>query len=80
MKEYRLCAPFSEHGGEKALCYAQLELTAVTLEGDAVRHTGFGLHVQTSAERERKARRSRREYVKSGLLLLLGVCIGWFIN
>ncbi|HCS42931.1 MAG TPA: hypothetical protein DIW52_08905 [Pseudomonas sp.] len=82
MKEYRLCAPFSEHGGEKALSkrYAQLELTAVTLEGDAVRHTGFGLHVQTSAERERKARRSRREYVKSGLLLLLGVCIGWFIN
>nr|WP_314525777.1 glycosyltransferase family 2 protein [uncultured Pseudomonas sp.] len=82
IKEYRLCAPYASHDGEKALSkrYAQLNLTAVTLEGDAVRHTGFGLHVQTSVERERKARRSRREQIKFALFLLVGVCIGWFIN
>lgn len=82
LKEYHLCAPFSAHGGEKALSqrYAQLNLDAVTLEADAVLHTGFGEHVQTSAERQRKARRSRREQIRSALFLLLGVCIGWFIN
>lgn len=82
LKEYRLCAPFAGYGGEKALSqrYAELNLTAVTLEGDAVLHTGFGLHVETPAERRRKARRSRREQIKLALVLLLGVCIGWFIN
>lgn len=82
LKEYRLCAPFAGYGGEKALSqrYAELNLTAVTLEGDAVLHTGFGLHVETPAERQRKARRSRREQIKLALVLLLGVCIGWFIN
>jgi hypothetical protein len=82
LKEYRLCAPFAGYGGEKALSqrYAELNLTAVTLEGDAVLHTGFGIHVETPAERQRKARRSRREQIKLALVLLLGVCIGWFIN
>jgi hypothetical protein len=82
LKEYRLCAPFAGYDGEKALSqrYAELSLTAVTLEGDAVLHTGFGLHVETPAERQRKARRSRREQMKLALVLLLGVCIGWFIN
>jgi hypothetical protein len=82
LKEYRLCAPFAGYDGEKALSqrYAELNLTAVTLEGDAVLHTGFGLHVETPAERQRKARRSRREQIKLALVLLLGVCIGWFIN
>jgi hypothetical protein len=36
--------------------------------------------VQTDVERERKARRNRREQIKFALFLLLGVCIGWFIN
>ncbi|MCU1750757.1 glycosyltransferase family 2 protein [Pseudomonas sp. 6D_7.1_Bac1] len=82
LKEYRLCAPFAAHGGEKALSqrYAGLNLTAVTLEGDAVLHTGFGVHVEVPAERQRKARRSRREQIKLALALLLGVCIGWFIK
>jgi hypothetical protein len=82
VKEYRLCAPFSGHTGEKALSqrYAQLNLAALTLEADAVMHTGFGLHVQTPVERQRKARRSRREQVKFVLFLLLGVCIGWTIK
>jgi hypothetical protein len=82
LKEYRLCAPFAGYDGEKALSqrYAELNLTAVTLEGDAVLHTGFGLHVEIPAERQRKARRSRREQIKLALVLLLGVCIGWFIN
>jgi hypothetical protein len=82
LKEYRLCAPFAGYDGEKALSqrYAELSLTAVTLEGDAVLHTGFGLHVEIPAERQRKARRGRREQIKLALVLLLGVCIGWFIN
>ncbi len=82
LKEYRLCAPFAAYGGEKALSqrYAELNLTAVTLEGDAVLHTGFGVHVELPAERRRKARRSRREQIKLALALLLGVCIGWFIK
>lgn len=82
MKEYRLCAPFAGFGGEKALSlrYAQLNLTAVTLEGDAVLHTGFGVHVEVPVERQRKARRKRREQIKLSLILLLGVCIGWLIN
>jgi len=74
--------PVSGHSGEKALSerYAQLNFPAVTLEADAVMHTGFGLHVQTSAERQRKARRSRRDRLMFALFLLLGVAIGWFIN
>jgi hypothetical protein len=82
MKEYRLCAPFTGYSGEKALSlrYAELKLTALTLEADAVMHTGFGLHVQTSVERQRKARRNRRDQIKFALSLVLGVCIGWFIN
>ena len=82
LKEYRLCAPFAGFGGEKALSkrYAQLNLTAVTLEGDAVLHTGFGVHVEVPVERQRKERRRRREQAKLSLVLLLGVCIGWLIN
>lgn len=82
LKEYELCAPFAGFGGEKALSlrYAQLNLTAVTLEGDAVLHTGFGVHVEVPVERQRKARRKRREQVKLSLVFLLGVCIGWLIN
>ncbi len=82
LKEYELCAPFSGFGGEKALSmrYAQLNLTAVALEGDAILHTGFGVHVEVPVERERKARRKRREQVKLSLVFLLGVCIGWLIN
>jgi hypothetical protein len=81
-KDYLLCAPFSGFGGEKALSqrYSELNLTALTLEADAVLHTGFGLHVQTPIERQRKARRNRREHLKLTLVLLVGVCIGWFIN
>ena len=82
LEDYRLCAPFAGHGGEKALSqrYSQLNRDALILEADAVMHTGFGLHVQTDVERERKARRNRREQIKFALFLLLGVCIGWFIN
>ncbi|WP_426158679.1 glycosyltransferase family 2 protein [Pseudomonas sp. TSRC2-2] len=82
LEDYRLCAPFAGHGGEKALSqrYSQLNREALILEADAVMHTGFGLHVQTDVERERKARRNRREQIKIALFLLLGVCIGWFIN
>ena len=81
-KEYLLCAPFSGHGGEKALSkrYADLHLTAVALEADAVLHTGFGTHVEVPEERQRKARRSRREKIKLVVALLLGVVIGIFIN
>lgn len=82
MKEYRLCAPYAGFEGEKGLSmrYAQLNLAAVTLEGDAVLHTGFGLHVATSGERLTKARRKRRERIKLAAMLILGVGIGWLIH
>ncbi|WP_339560536.1 glycosyltransferase family 2 protein [Pseudomonas sp. EA_65y_Pfl1_P113] len=82
IKEYRLCAPYAGFEGEKGLSkrYAQLNLAAVTLEGDAVLHTGFGLHVATSEERLTKARRKRRERIKLAVMLVLGVGIGWLIR
>ncbi|MBB6289953.1 hypothetical protein FBY10_103176 [Pseudomonas sp. SJZ103] len=82
IKEYWLCAPYAGFEGEKGLSrrYAQLNLPAVTLEGDAVLHTGFGLHVATAAERLTKARRKRRERIKLVLMLILGVGIGWLIH
>ncbi|MGY2288885.1 glycosyltransferase family 2 protein [Pseudomonas sp. SDO528_S397] len=82
IKEYRLCSPYAGFDGEKGLSrrYAELNLTAVTLEGDAVLHTGFGLHVHTAAERLNKQRRKRRERVKLALMLVLGVCIGWWVH
>ncbi|WP_339427259.1 MULTISPECIES: glycosyltransferase family 2 protein [unclassified Pseudomonas] len=82
IKEYRLCAPYAGFEGEKGLSkrYAQLNLAAVTLEGDAVLHTGFGLHVATSEERLTKARRKRRERIKLAVMLVLGVGIGWLIH
>jgi intergrase/recombinase len=57
-----------------------LNLSAVTLEGDAVLHTGFGLHVATAEERLNKARRKRRERIKLVAMLILGVGIGWLIR
>ncbi|TFY85082.1 glycosyltransferase family 2 protein, partial [Pseudomonas kairouanensis] len=82
LREYALCAPYAGFEGEKGLSrrYAELNLTAVTLEGDAVLHTGFGLHVSTSAERLNKARRKRRERIKLVVMLLVGIGIGWFID
>ena len=82
IKEYWLCAPYAGFEGEKGLSkrYAQLNLGAVTLEGDAVLHTGFGLHVATAEERLNKARRKRRERIKLVAMLILGVGIGWLIH
>lgn len=82
IKEYWLCAPYAGFEGEKGLSrrYAQLNMAAVTLEGDAVLHTGFGLHVATAEERLTKARRKRRERIKLVLMLILGVGIGWLIH
>ncbi|MNN49528.1 hypothetical protein D3C81_1640560 [compost metagenome] len=78
ISDYQLCAPFAAHSGEKSLSkrYAELGLTAVTLEGDAVLHTGFGNHVELPQEVLRKARRRRREQVKLGCMLLAGILIG----
>lgn len=81
-KDYLLCAPFSGHGGEKALSkrYAELNLIAMALEADAVLHTGFGTHVEVPEERLRKVRRSRRERLKLFGAVLLGVVIGVVIS
>ncbi|MQT37595.1 glycosyltransferase family 2 protein [Pseudomonas helleri] len=81
-KEYLLCAPYSGHGGEKALSkrYAELNLQAVALEADAVLHTGFGNHVEVPEERQRKLRRGRRERIKLFVTLLVGVLIGVLIS
>lgn len=78
LSDYHLCAPFAAHGGEKSLSkrYAELELTAVTLEGDAVLHTGFGNHVTVPEERLRKVRRKQRESVRLTLAVIVGLVVG----
>lgn len=78
LSDYQRCAPFSAYAGEKALSrrYAELELTAVTLEGDAVMHTGFGSHVTLPEERQRKERRRQRDKLKLLMVLVLGVVLG----
>ncbi|MOA07240.1 hypothetical protein D3C78_1269270 [compost metagenome] len=78
LDDYQRCAPFAAYAGEKALSkrYAELNLTAVRLEGDAVLHTGFGLHVSLPEERRRKDRRRQRDRVKLVVILVVGMVMG----
>ncbi|QVM90939.1 glycosyltransferase family 2 protein [Pseudomonas entomophila] len=78
LSDYQSCAPYAAYSGEKALSrrYAELNLTAVTLEGDAVLHTGFGMHVTVPEEVQRKVRRRQRDRVKFALSSLLGLVVG----
>lgn len=78
LSDYQRCAPFAAYSGEKALSrrYAELDLGAVTLEGDAVLHTGFGNHVTLPEEVQRKARRRKRDRQKLILTLLVGLVVG----
>lgn len=82
LSDYQRCAPFAAYSGEKALSrrYAELNLTAVKLEGDAVLHTGFGSHVTLPEEVRRKAKRRKRERAKLGVVLVIGVVIGMGIT
>ena len=82
LSDYQRCAPFAAYAGEKALSrrYAELNLTAVTLEGDAVLHTGFGNHVTLPIEVERKAKRRQRDRMKLALTLVAGALIGMGIT
>lgn len=82
LSDYQRCAPFSAYAGEKALSrrYAELNLTGVTLEGDAVLHTGFGNHVTLPEEVQRKSRRRQRDRLKFALVLLAGILIGMGIG
>lgn len=78
LDDYHLCAPFAAHAGEKSLSrrYAELDFTAVMLEGDAILHTGFGFHVKMPSERLRKLRRRQREKVRLASALVGGLVIG----
>ncbi|MCW2268492.1 hypothetical protein D3C77_71840 [compost metagenome] len=78
LSDYQRCAPFAAYAGEKALSkrYAELNLTGVTLEGDAVLHTGFGSHVSLPEERRRKDRRRQRDRVKLAVILIVGIALG----
>ncbi|AVD87334.1 MULTISPECIES: hypothetical protein [unclassified Pseudomonas] len=82
LSDYQRLAPFAAYAGEKALSrrYAELNLAAVTLEGDAVLHTGFGMHVTLPGEDRRKARRRKRDRVKLALTLLIGALLGMGIT
>ncbi|MDZ3994055.1 glycosyltransferase family 2 protein [Pseudomonas sp. Teo4] len=82
LSDYQRVAPFAAYAGEKALSrrYAELNLAAVTLEGDAVLHTGFGKHVTLPGEERRKARRRKRDRVKLALTLLMGALLGMGIT
>ena len=55
-------------------------MAAVTLEGDAVLHTGFGNHVTLPIEVERKAKRRQRDRIKLALTLVTGALIGMGIT
>ncbi|MFJ9992252.1 glycosyltransferase family 2 protein [Pseudomonas putida] len=78
LSDYQTCAPFAAYSGEKALSrrYAELGLTAVTLEGDAVLHTGFGSHVTLPEEVQRKAKRRQRDRIKLVATLVAGTLVG----
>lgn len=78
LSDYQRCAPFAAYSGEKALSkrYAELNLTAFSLEGDAVLHTGFGSHVSLPEERQRKIRRRQRERLKMAVILMVGIVLG----
>jgi hypothetical protein len=78
LSDYQRLAPFAAYAGEKALSrrYAELKLEAVTLEGDAVLHTGFGSHVTVPVEERRKSRRRKRDRVRLALTLVTGALIG----
>nr|WP_240158230.1 MULTISPECIES: glycosyltransferase family 2 protein [unclassified Pantoea] len=82
LSDYQRCAPFAGYSGEKALSrrYAELGLNAVTLEGDAVLHTGFGNHVTLPEEVRRKAKRRSRDRVKLAATLVMGAFIGLGIS
>ena len=78
LSDYQRCAPFAAYAGEKALSrrYAELNLSAVTLEGDAVLHTGFGSHVTVPEEVQRKVKRRQRDRLKLAVALVAGALIG----
>ncbi|MDF0733875.1 glycosyltransferase family 2 protein [Pseudomonas entomophila] len=82
LSDYQRCAPFAAYSGEKALSrrYAELNLTAVTLEGDAVLHTGFGNHVTLPEEVQRKTKRRQRDRFKLAAAVVFGVLIGMGIG
>lgn len=73
LADYQRHAPYSGHAGEKELSrlYAAEGRHALTLENDAVLHTGFGEHVSIPEERVKKARRKRQERMR--LLLAFGI-------
>ncbi|MNI91547.1 hypothetical protein D3C73_1492290 [compost metagenome] len=48
----------------------------MTLEGDAVLHTGFGSHVTVPEEVHRKAKRRNRDRIKLALTLVIGALAG----
>lgn len=82
MADYKQHAPYGQYSGEKDLSrlYASNDRYALTLENDAVLHTGFGAHVVVSEEKEKKVKRKRREKFKNLLLLLFGLFVGFIFN
>lgn len=86
LSDYLRCAPFSAYSGEKALSrrYAEMNMDAVSLEGDAILHTGFGQHVVVPEENRRKMRRRRRDRMKLTLsavvALVVGLGIGFLVH
>ncbi|MDP2242729.1 glycosyltransferase family 2 protein [Pseudomonas sp.] len=82
LADYQRLAPYAEKGGEKRLSidYAELGLTAMVLEGDAVLHTGFEAHVVVPKERSRKKSRRRIDRWKMVLCAVLGLACGFALG
>lgn len=76
--DYKQHAPYQQFAGEKALSrlYSEENRYALILENDAVLHTGFGEHVVSSEERDKKRRRKKRSKIKNALFFTVGVLFG----
>lgn len=82
MKDYKKHAPYKQFEGEKALSklYAEENRYALILENDAVLHTGFGEHVVSSTEKEKKKRRKKVAKLKNLMFLIVGAVVGLVVG
>jgi hypothetical protein len=81
ISDYRIHAPYAQHGSEKRLSklYSADARFALILENDAVLHTGFDSHVERDTDRNNKVRRKRYERIRNIVSFLIGVIVGTII-
>lgn len=82
LADYKLHAPYQQFSGEKALSklYADETRYALILENDAVLHTGFGEHVVSLEEKNKKNRRKKLAKLKNVVFLAFGLVVGFIVG